>query len=103
MKRKFSPSVVTANDLIEGDVIYMTAEKGWTRRLDEARLLTDAETAEAYLRAAEDQPEIAVGPYLAEAVAGPDGRPQPAHFRETFRANGPTNYAHGKQAEAARV
>jgi hypothetical protein len=26
-----------------------------------------------------------------------DGVPHPTHFREDFRATGPSNYAHGKQ------
>lgn len=103
MKRRFSPKVVTANDLIEGDVIYLAADHSWTRSLEDAALFTDPSLADAALDRADRQPEIAVGPYLADAVAGPDGRPQPAHFRETFRAQGPTNYAHGKQAEAGHV
>ena len=31
---------------------------------------------------------------------GPDG-PEPGHPREAFRAYGPSNYFHGKQAEDA--
>ena len=42
----------------------------------------------------------AVGVFLAPAKAGPNG-PEPGHPREAFRANGPSNYFHGKQAEEA--
>ena len=39
----------------------------------------------------------AVGVYLADMAPTEDG-PQPTHFREEFRATGPSNYHHGKQA-----
>ena len=45
------------------------------------------------------QANIVVGPYLAEAKRGDDGRPEPTHFREAFRRRGPSNYFHGKQAD----
>ena len=35
-RRPFTPKVVTANDLLIGDVIYLTAAGGWTRDLAEA-------------------------------------------------------------------
>ena len=34
-----------------------------------------------------------------DPVGGPDGRPEPTHFREAFRRRGPSNYFHGIQAE----
>ena len=36
MPKAFTPKVVTANDLLEGDVIYLTADDRWSRRLEEA-------------------------------------------------------------------
>ena len=36
MARAFTPKVVTANDLLEGDVIYLTAANDWTRDLKAA-------------------------------------------------------------------
>ena len=98
MARAFTPKVVTGNALIEGDVIYQTADDGWTRDLAEAELLTDEAQANLRLMIAEGQPEAIVGAYLADAVAGEDG-PEPTHFREAFRRTGPSNYFHGKQAE----
>ncbi len=98
MARPFTPKVVTASDLIEGDVIYLTADDGWTRDLNEAELITDEAEAQLRLLAAEQQPNRVVGAYLADMAAGADG-PQPVHFREDFRRRGPSNYAHGKQEE----
>ena len=97
MAKPFTPKVVTANHLIAGDVIYQTAT-GWTRVLAEAEVLTDEADADLRMIEASQQTDAIVGVYLAD-VALVDGVPTPAHFRETFRATGPSNYAHGKQVE----
>ncbi|TNJ42787.1 DUF2849 domain-containing protein [Phaeobacter sp. B1627] len=102
MPRAFTPKVVTANDLLEGDVIYLTAAGGWTRELSEAELIVDEAEAQLRLLDAQSQPKIAVGAYLADAKAGEQG-PEPTHFREEFRRTGPSNYRHGKQEAAANV
>lgn len=96
MSRRFTPKIVTANDLVEGDVIYLTADDRWTRRIAEAELIEDEAHAQLRLLHAEAQRQNVVGAYLADAKAGPDG-PEPVHFREAFRAKGPSNYKHGKQ------
>lgn len=98
MARAFTPKVITANALIEGDVIYLTGAGTWTRNLTDAVLLTDEADADLRLLEAQQQPGEAVGPYLADAQSGPFG-PEPVHFREEFRAVGPSNYFHGKQAQ----
>lgn len=96
MPRAFTPKVVTANDLLEGDVIYLTSDDRWSRDLSQAELITDEAHAQLRLLDAEAQPDRIVGAYLADAVAGIDG-PEPTHFREDFRRTGPSNYRHGKQ------
>ncbi len=101
MPRTFSPKVVTANDLLKGDVIYQTAT-GWTRALSEAEVLTDEADADLRLIEASQQTGRVVGVYLAD-VTLVDGRPEPDHFREDFRARGPSNYAHGKQEAGTHV
>ena len=58
MAKPFTPKVVTANALLEGD--------------------------------------LTVGAYLADVDTSTD-TPKPSHFREAFRAKGPSNYTHGKQ------
>ena len=96
MARAFTPKVVTANDLLEGDVIYLTEDDRWSRDLSEAELITDEAHAQVRLLDASRQVGKIVGAYLADAVAGDNG-PEPTHFREEFRRTGPSNYAHGKQ------
>ena len=99
MARAFTPKVVTANDLMEGDAIYRRADGTWSRWHHEAELHEAEASAEDALQAAEAEAATVVGAYLADAKAGPNG-PEPIHFREIFRTRGPSNYAHGKQVEA---
>lgn len=98
MARAFTPKVITANALLEGDVIYFTALDCWTRHLEEAEVLDDEAHAQMRLIDASRQQSKIVGAYLAD-VATSDAGPQPTHFREDFRRTGPSNYFHGKQAE----
>ena len=98
MARKFLPQIATGNDLLEGDVVYFTAADGWSRSHGDAALAETPEAAEALLSRASAFPNKVVGVYLADAQVI-DGKPAPVHFREAFRTRGPSNYAHGKQAE----
>ncbi len=101
MPNPVSPKVVTANDLLRGDVVYQTPA-GWTRRLAEAELLADEAVAELRLRDAQQQTGRVVGVYLATVTQTANG-PEPAHIREGLRATGPSNYPHGKQVEQENV
>lgn len=96
MPRIFTPKVVTANALLEGDVVYLTNDDRWTRDLSEAVLLEDEGDADLRLLQADAQTGVVVGAYLVDMTAGPNG-PEPTHFREAFRRKGPSNYSHGKQ------
>ena len=98
MPRPFTPKVVTANDLLDGDVVYLSAADEWVRDLSDAEVLTDEADAQIRLLHAEAQQDVVVGAYLADVTPGADG-PAPAHFREAFRAKGPSNRLHGKQTE----
>ena len=95
-RRPFTPKVVTANALLEGDAVWLTESDDWTRDIAEAELIEDEAVAEDRLLFAIAQPGIVVGAYLADAKATDTG-PAPLHFREAFRTRGPSNYAHGKQ------
>lgn len=99
MPHIFSPKILTANHLQRGVAIYWAAT-GWVDSAGDALLFEDANSAAQALEQASTQPEIAVGPYLADAMRGLNDRPVPSHFRESFRARGPSNYRHGKQEQA---
>jgi hypothetical protein len=96
MARAFTPKVLTANRLLEGDVVYLGADGGWVLNHSDAVLFTDELLANKALADANKHPDLLVGPYLANAEMQ-NGHPAPTHFREEFRTRGPSNYAHGKQ------
>ena len=98
MARAFTPKVVTANALIEGDAVWLTEDDRWSRDMAEAELLTDEAHAELRLLEAQSRSGEIAGAYLADAKTGARG-PEPIHFREAFRTRGPSNYHHGKQAD----
>lgn len=99
MPREFKPQVVTANDLLLGDVIYLTSSGDWTRNHEKAHVANSTEQARTMLKHAQEQADRIVGAYLADVQLDANGKPQPVHFREAFRTRGPSNYFHGKQAE----
>lgn len=99
MSRTFTPKVITANALIAGDVVYLTEADHWSPHLTEAEVIEDEAQSEIRLQAASARQSEVVSPYLAEVKPGQNG-PAPAHFREAFRARGPSNLFHGKQARA---
>lgn len=88
MPKTFKPQVLTANDLVEGDSLFLGRE-GWTPRIAEARIAASAAEAEALAAegaAAEDANHV-VGPYLVEVALGEAG-PWPLARREQIRASG---------------
>ncbi len=96
-RRPFTPKVIAANTLLEGDAVWLTADDRWSRDMSEAELFEDQAVAEDRLLFADAQSGEIVGPYLVDARLTDQG-PAPVHFREAFRTRGPSNYAHGKQA-----
>ena len=87
----FGPCVLTANDLVAGDVVFLDAAGGWTRRLDSARLFEDGTEAKRCLAAAELQEDAVIDPYLAEVLPGDRHGAQPVRLREAIRAAEPTD------------
>jgi len=98
MARAYTPKVLTANRLIEGDVVYYGRNGEWVLSHDDALFLEDEVQAYDLLAKANKQVALLVGVYLADAILQ-DGKPVPTHFREDFRTRGPSNYTHGKQAK----
>lgn len=96
MPRPALDQIITANALIEGDVIYFTAADTWSRELQDAEVLSDDAIAQSRLIEAMAQAHVAVGAYLM-TVKQIDTHLHPTHFREDFRTKGPSNYFHGKQ------
>ena len=103
MPRPYKPKMLTANHLLSGEVIYLTAELTWSKDPAEALLFRDQHAASEALQQAERQPDLLVGAYLADAIQDGRGKTVPVHIREILRAKGPSNYRHGKQAEPKRM
>lgn len=105
MTKAFAPQVITANDLIEGDSVFLSRD-GWTRDVARARV---AETPEALATleaegVAAEAANVVVGPY-AVAVSLEAGTPWPVLRREQIRAGRAPTIAVGPVAaiEIARA
>lgn len=101
MQKKFIPKVLTANDLLSGDAIYWNQYGNWVLDFENALFLDTERLAFQSLQSVQKQSKHLIGVYLADAELGENAKPRPAHFREYFRAMGPSNYHHGKQAKLA--
>ncbi len=102
MAKEFKPVVVTANDLIEGDSVFLGAF-GWVRDIAEARVALTTDEA-AVLEQAGIEGEtgnLVVGPYLIE-VSVATGRPVPVLRREQIRADGVPTIPFGLDVPAER-
>lgn len=94
--------LVTANRLVDGEVVYLTHSGAWSERLQDAAI-DDDQTRQAQLlalgEAAERMLDV-VGAYLMPAELR-DGKVSPVTQRERIRALGPTIRVDlGKQAAA---
>ena len=83
------PVVVTANRLSDGAVVYLTAGKEWTTRIEDAAVVSTAPAATELLQAATADDVGAVGAYVAPVRL--DGTAiKPGNLRERIRLQGPT-------------
>jgi hypothetical protein len=90
-------SVITANSLLEGDVVFW-AGGGWVEALADAERFEAASALDAALQTAKRQITTVIDPYAIDVVIE-GGQPVPASYRERIRALGPsTHLDHGKQA-----
>ena len=92
--KRHEPKVVTANALLDGHPVYLTADDRWSRDHAQAELILDEAHGDMRLLFAEAQADRVVSAYLAPARAGPHG-PEPAHIREILRTTGPSHHTAG--------
>jgi len=95
--------LITANHLGDGLVVFLTAQGGWSYKLADARVISDAEL-EAALALAKSQHEagIVVDPYEIEATVV-EGIPVPVRLREKIRAAGGPTVTYGEAEIAERA
>jgi hypothetical protein len=81
------PSVVTANRLIDGIVVYLAKDGGWTEEIGQARLAeTEDEVKALEAEAAKDVAARKVVAVYPMDVAVRDGTVDPLSVRERIRA-----------------
>lgn len=98
MKQVVTATVITANDLLSGEVVYLTKSGQWSPNHSDAILIDDISTGNERLDEIQNLDMSVVGPYLADAARSGDDASTPIHFREVFRTKGPSNRLLGKQA-----
>ncbi len=95
------PVIMSANDLLGGEVVFLTRE-GWSLDPKAALVANDAETV-AFMEEAGAKgfkSNQIVDPYLVEVRLDANGLPLATHFREAIRQKGPSILPqYGKQAE----
>jgi hypothetical protein len=103
MSKNPALQVITANDLLSGDVVYLATNGHWQRPLQGAVVADTADEANRLLAIATPQEALVVGPYLAEVTRDAAGRLAPVHYRERIRTLGPSNRPDlGRQAEGSK-
>ncbi len=97
--------VVTANRLLDGEVVWQGADGTWVELLSLARVLEGKdELADALALAEKSVAAREVVEVYAIDVAEDEGRVVPVRLREMIRAAGPTTHPQlGKQARTAAV
>ncbi len=97
MTNEATVQIITANDLLSGEVVYLSASGKWSPRHSDAVMFGGIQ-ANTRLAEVQKLDTSVVGPYLAGARQDVGGAPTPIHFREIFRTKGPSNQFLGKQA-----
>jgi hypothetical protein len=90
-KRVPDISVLTANRLHDGTVVFLASDGRWVVSVDAAAVARTAEEARALQEqgARDSAANLVVEPYLAE-IAESGGRRVPARMRERVRVDGPS-------------
>lgn len=95
--------VLTANDLVDGVVVFLTADGGWSPWIDHAVIAVSEDEVAGLEReqAAAEAAGRVVSAYLVD-VETREGCVRPLHIRERIRTRGPTVRRDlGKQAGAS--
>lgn len=103
VNKRATVQAVTANRLLDGEVVYLTAGDAWSESIHDAAIAEGKEACAALLEKATPglESQLIVEPYLFE-VAREGDQVVPASVREKIRMAGPTiRLDLGKQANAS--
>ncbi len=92
--------ILTANRLVDGDVVFLTGDDDWSIEINDASVARDPSEACQLedIGARADKSAHVVGCYLVDVVIV-EGRIEATHYREIMRTTGPTVRSDlGKQA-----
>ena len=94
MAKAFSPAVLTANHLLDGDAVWWTGA-GWNADIAHAKIASTPEEREAFDAIALSPAHEAdvVGPYLVDVSVTADGA-RPTVRREAIRADRAPTFAY---------
>ena len=99
-KRPKLPLLLTANELLDGNVVYFDGDD-WSPRIEDALVATDDDTATRLEQVLANDIRI-VEPFLATVALDGKGRPVVTHYRERIRITGPTfERVHAESAAVA--
>jgi hypothetical protein len=96
-------SVLTANDVRSGDIVFWSADERWTTEINEALISQGMETAQALLSKgqAEEAANRVVGTYLVALRPEDSTGPMPLKLREIRRLAGPSVFVDTETRHAA--
>ena len=83
--------LISANDLMLGDIVYYTASGSWSRQLSEAACLTLESEARAIVEEHEARHSQVLSPTLVKAYQVGNSKPVLSHYRDRYREVGPTH------------
>lgn len=86
--------VLSANDLLLGDLVYLDANHQWTHELVKAKIMEGKEAAEKTLQdIASSIDNVVVGAELSPVLVHADNTLEFTRLRDRFREAGPTHKA----------
>ncbi|MEP0941963.1 MAG: DUF2849 domain-containing protein [Rhizobiaceae bacterium] len=100
-----NPVAFTANNLLDGEAVWLGAHGSWVKSVEAAQVFTTENERQigAQTAALADADNLVVEPYEID-VTLEDGQLTPTKFREQIRATGPTiRLDLGKQAELVEL
>ncbi len=95
--------LLTANDLLNGDVVFWGQKAAWTQDFTDALVVSDenAEKKLVEIGQKEEKNNIVVGAYIVPLIQEQEGQFKPVELRELRRCEGPSILNHIKSGQAA--
>ncbi len=93
---------ISGQHLLTGEVVYLSSS-GWVSKLTSARVFDAEVDLGLTIESIRLCDQFVLFPDKLGVSSCADGLITPNHFREAFRATGPSNRFHGKQTETEQL